>query len=236
MVHLLIVTGIRFYREGLSAVMAAHPGISSCATARDAAEARARLAGAPRPDVVLLDVDVPGGRELVTASAHPAGARVVMMAVGEREDDLLEWAEVGVAGYVGRDGSVEELCAAVEAAARGELRCSPAMATSLLRHLSTLAGIVRGARRELPPVQLTAREHEIVTLIAGGHSNKGIARHLGIEVATAKNHVHNILRKLQVEHRQDAAVWLRLHASSPPFAVALAADGAPAMDRRLIPA
>lgn len=236
MVHLLIVSGIRFYREGLSAVLAGRLGISGCGTARDAAEARARLAGEPRPDVVLLDVGVPGARELVTACAHPVGARVVVVAVGEQEDDLLEWAELGVAGYVGRDGSVEDLCDAVQAAARGELRCSPAMAASLLRHLSTLAGIVRGARRELPPVQLTAREHEIVALIAGGHSNKGIARQLGIEVATAKNHVHNILRKLQVEHRQDAAAWLRLHPPSPPFAVALGADDAPVMDRRLIPA
>jgi DNA-binding NarL/FixJ family response regulator len=230
MVHLLVVTGIRFYREGLSAVLAGRPGIAACGTARDAAEARACLAAGPRPDVVLLDVSLPGARELVTGCAHPAGARVVVIAVGEHDDDLLEWAELGVAGYVGRDGSVEELCEVVDAAARGELRCSPAMAGTLLRHLSTLAGIVRGARREGPRVQLTAREHEIVALIAGGLSNKGIARRLGIEVATAKNHVHNILHKLQVEHRGDAAAWLRLHPASLP-------SGAPApMDRRLIPA
>jgi DNA-binding NarL/FixJ family response regulator len=228
MVQLLVVTGIRFYREGLSAVLGGHPGFAACGTARDAAEARACLAADPCPDVVLLDVSLPGARELVTGCAHPAGARVVVIAVGDQDDDLLEWAELGVAGYVGRDGSVEELCEVVDAAARGELRCSPAMAGTLLRHLSTLAGIVRGARREGPPVQLTAREHEIVALIGSGLSNKGIARRLGIEVATAKNHVHNILHKLQVEHRGDAAAWLRLH-SPPPGAGA-------AMDRRLISA
>jgi two-component system, NarL family, nitrate/nitrite response regulator NarL len=225
MVRLLVVTGIRFYREGLAAVLAGRSGIAACGAAHDAAEARGLIADDP-PDVVLLDVALAGARELVTACAHPAGMRVVVMAVGEQNDELLEWAELGVAGYVGRDGSLEELCDTVEAAARGELRCSPAMASTLLRHLSTLAGIVRGARRQLPAVQLTAREHEIVVLIASGLSNKGIARRLGIEVATAKNHVHNILRKLQVEHRADAAAWLRLHPSS--------GDGPPAMDRRLI--
>jgi DNA-binding NarL/FixJ family response regulator len=230
MVRLLVVTGIRFYREGLSAVLAARPGIAACDACDAACEARGLIAAHPAPDVVLLDVALDGARDLVTSCAHPAGVRVVVMAVGEQDDELLAWAELGVAGYVGRDSSVEDLCDTVEAAARGELRCSPAMASTLLRHLSTLAGIVRGARREAPAVQLTAREHEIVALIAGGLSNKGIARRLGIEVATAKNHVHNILRKLQVEHRADAAAWLRLH----PSASAVASPP-PGVDRRLMP-
>jgi DNA-binding NarL/FixJ family response regulator len=226
MLHLLVVSGVRFYREGLSEVLAARAGIAGCSAALDAAGAGARLLAAPRPDVVLLDVAVPEARELV-ASAARSGARVVVMAVGEADDALLDWAELGVAGYVGRDGSLEELCETVEAAARGELRCSPTMAASLLRHLSALAGIVRSARHAAPPVRLTSRELEIAALIAGGLSNKGIARHLGIEVATAKNHVHNILRKLQVEHRHEAADWLRLHGPAP----APAGEG---MDRRFM--
>jgi DNA-binding NarL/FixJ family response regulator len=215
MLHLLVVSGIRFYREGLSEVLAARVGIGGCDAALDADEAGARLRAPPLPDVVLLDAAVAGARELVAAAAR-AGARVVVMAVGEADDALLDWAELGVAGYVGRDGSVEELCETVEAAARGELRCSPTMTTSLLRHLSALAGIVRSARHTPPPVRLTSRELEIVALIASGLSNKGIARHLGIEVATAKNHVHNILRKLQVEDRREAADWLRLHGPALP--------------------
>jgi DNA-binding NarL/FixJ family response regulator len=221
MIHLLIISGVRFYREGLSEALAGREGVAGCSAALDAAQARALLGAEPRVDVVLLDVAVPEARELVAVAAR-AGARVVVMAVGVADDALLEWVELGVAGYVGCDGSLEELCETVEAAARGELRCSPTMTATLLRHLSGLAGMVRTARYAGAPVRLTSRELEIARLIAGGLSNKGIARQLGIEVATAKNHVHNILRKLQVEHRGEAADWLRLHAPAPD-----------AMDRRL---
>jgi DNA-binding NarL/FixJ family response regulator len=214
MIHLLIVSCIRFYREGLSEVLSARASVAACRAALDAEQARALLAAPPRPDVVLLDVGVPEARELV-AGAGRAGSRVVVMAVDAADDALLEWVELGVGGYVGCDSSLEELCETVEAAARGELRCSPTMTTTLLRHFSGLAGIARSARHTGAPVRLTSRELEIARLIASGLSNKGIARQLGIEVATAKNHVHNILRKLQVAHRGQAADWLRLHAPAP---------------------
>jgi DNA-binding NarL/FixJ family response regulator len=211
MIHVLVVTAIRLYREGLAAVLSGCPGIAVCGVARDAAMARACLRTS-RPSVVLVDATLPGARELVRGAVHPSGARVVAMAVGEPDDDLLDWAAVGVAGVVGRDGSVEELVAAIRAAARGELHCSPSMAATLLRHLAALAG--GGAPRGAPRAHLTSREHEVVELIAGGLSNKGIARHLGIEVATAKNHVHNIIRKLEVGDRGEVAAWLRLHGPS----------------------
>ena len=233
MIHLLIVSGIRFYREGLSEVLAGRAGVAGCGAALDAAQALALMTAEPRPDVVLLDVGVPEAREL-GMSAGRAGIRVVVMAVNAADYTLLEWVELGVAGYVGCDASLDELCDTVEAAARGELRCSPTMTASLLRHFSGLAGTFRSARRAGPPVHLTSREREIVSLIAGGLSNKGIARHLGIGVATAKNHVHNILRKLQVEHRGDAADWLRLHAPASAAPPALPAR-AEAVDRRFIP-
>lgn len=208
--QLLIVSAVRFYREGLASLLGGSPGIAACRGARDAAEAWAGVQ-AQRPDVVLVDAGLAGARGLVECSARLSGVRVIVMAVGEAEEDLVDWAVSGVAGFVGRESSVEELVEAVTAAARGQLHCSPTIAASLLRHLATLAIAVRGARRETPAVRLTEREHEVVVLISGGLSNKGIARRLGIEVATAKNHVHNILRKLQVEDRDGAAAWLRLH-------------------------
>lgn len=214
MIQLLIVSAVRFYREGLAAVLAESPEIAGCGAARDAAEAWAGGQAQP-PDVVLVDAALPGARGLVECWARVPGVRVIAMAVGEGDEDLVEWAAAGVAGFVGRDGSVEELVEAVTAAARGELHCSPSMTAGLLRHLASLATAVRGTHGGAPAVRLTEREHEVVQLIAGGLSNKGIARRLGIEVATAKNHVHNILRKLQVEDRDGAAEWLRLHAPPP---------------------
>lgn len=227
MIQVLVVAAVRFYREGLADVLRRVPGVAVCGTACSQAEAWTRLQAMP-PDVMLLDAAVAGAAELARGAGHPAGTRVVVMAVGDSGDDLVAWAEVGVDGYVGRDGSVEELVDTVRAAARGELRCSAHLTTGLLRQLSTLARAVRGGR---PPAangetRLTTREREIVELIAGGLSNKAIARRLGIGPATAKNHVHNILRKLQVQDRADAVAWARLHPGPVVAAVPLAGAGA----------
>lgn len=203
MIRVLIVSQIRFYREGLAEVLPRHPGLCVAGTASSQDEARA-LMDSVRPDVVLLEAALPGARSLLDGPA-----RVVVVAVGDGEKEVLGWAEAGVSGYVTREGSLAELVAAVEGAAAGELHCTPRIAASLQRRISSLA---RERVAPAAPVHLTVREREIVELIARGLSNKGIARHLGIETATAKNHVHNILSKLQVERRLDAAVWLRRNA------------------------
>ena len=205
MTTLLIVTAVRFYREGLADVLSRRPGLAVAATASERDEAR-RLAASLRPDVVLLDAALPGARELVAAQP-----RTVVLAVEDDEDEVVGWAEAGAAGYVPRHASLDELAAAVEGAARGELHCSPRVAACIQRRLCELSLKVSERAAPVPAVQLTPREREIVELIGRGLSNKGIARHLGIGMATAKNHVHNILGKLQVEHREDAAAWLRRH-------------------------
>lgn len=206
MIRILIVSQIRFYREGLAEALPRHPGLCVAGTAASHDEARALMASV-RPDVVLLEAALPGARTLLDGPA-----RVVVVAVDDGEDEVLGWAEAGVAGYVTREGSLAEVVAAVQGAAAGELHCSPQIAASLLRRLTFLASQVRERVAPAAPVHLTTREREIVELIARGLSNKGIARQLGIEPATAKNHVHNILSKLQVERRLDAAAWLRRNA------------------------
>jgi two-component system, NarL family, nitrate/nitrite response regulator NarL len=207
MTSLVIVAAIRYVREGLAEVLPRRPGLSVVGTAAERDEAR-RLVTALRPHVVVLDAGLPGARELVSGAP-----RVVVIGVEGGEEEVVEWAEAGVAGYVPRDGSLDELVEAVRAAARGELHCSPRIAACIQRRLTALSVLVAQHAAPGPPVQLTVREREIVELIAHGLSNKGIARHLGIGMATAKNHVHNILGKLQVEHRDQAAAWLRRHPS-----------------------
>jgi DNA-binding NarL/FixJ family response regulator len=131
------------------------------------------------------------------------GVPIVALGVPDVEGDVLACAEAGIAGYVTREASLEELVAVVRSAVQGELRCSPRIAAGLLRRLSALSEHGPSA----PRVRLTARQREIVRLIGQDLSNKEIAHRLGIEVATVKNHVHNLLEKLNV-HRRTAAVRL----------------------------
>jgi two-component system nitrate/nitrite response regulator NarL len=119
---------------------------------------------------------------------------------------VLGCAEAGVAGYVPREASLEDLVETIGCASRGELRCSPQLGVTLLRQLALRAAGVDDAASRAP---LTSREVEIVRLIEHGLSNKEIATRLGIQVATVKNHVHNLLEKLRIHRRAEAADRLR---------------------------
>ncbi|MDQ5821587.1 MAG: response regulator transcription factor, partial [Actinomycetota bacterium] len=156
----------------------------------------------------LLDVaggDGPGVVRSLLAKAP--GTMVVALGVTEADDDVLPLAEAGVAGYVTRDGTVDDLLATVESVAAGETICSPRITATLLRRVALLARD-RGAAAEAKR-GLTHREREIVDLIDEGLSNKEIAVRLRIELATVKNHVHNILDKLHVRRRAEAAAAVR---------------------------
>jgi len=205
-IQVLIVAHIRLYREGLAQVLTREPTLAvvGMAASREEALAAARTL---QPDVLLLDLAMAESRDLVR-ELQAAGSSVKVVAIGliEAEGEVLSCAEVGVAGYVPREGSLEDLVAAVESVGRGELLCSPQVAGSLLRRLAALA-LERGPASEGP--RLTLREREIVGLIDQGLSNKDIARQLGIEVATVKNHVHSILEKLSVRRRGEAAAKIR---------------------------
>ena len=212
MIRILIVADVRFYREGLAEIIRRDERLSVVGTASNGEEALA-CAAALRPDVVLLDIATPGGPALARAlNERVPNARVVASGLAETEHDVVEWAEAGAAGYVPRDASIPDLIAAVEGAARGELRCSVRVAAGLLRRVGTLAAAAGAAPGGARPVQLTPREREIADLIEQGMSNKDIARRLGIGVATAKSHVHNILEKLHVHRRVQAAAWLHRRA------------------------
>jgi two-component system, NarL family, nitrate/nitrite response regulator NarL len=206
MIRVLIVAEIRLYREGLAQMLRGEAGIEVVATATGADEAVPALRQT-NPDIVLLDMAIPDNTWLVRALvAAVPGTRVVALAVPEIEREVLACAEAGVAGYVTRDASIEDVVVAVESAARGEVLCSPRMAASLFERVATLALERSPASIES---RLTARELEILDLIDQGLSNKEIARRLTIELSTVKNHVHNILDKLNVSRRSEAAARRR---------------------------
>ncbi len=206
MIRLLIVTDVRFYREGLAELLARDPNLRVTATAASAADALARL-HEECPEVVLLDTAMPNA--LGIASQVTAGApstKVIALALREADDDIIAWAEAGAAGYVSRDRSLPELIQTVENLMRGELVCPPHVAASMLRRIGMLAGRVRvtGVIGRSGG-ELTQREREIASLVGQGLSNKEIGRQLGIAVATAKTHIHHILEKLHLRRRIEIA-------------------------------
>lgn len=207
-IRVLVVAGVRFYREGLAAALSADARFTVAGTAADPGEAAGRLAELA-PDVVLLDLAGNDGPAVVRRLlAQAPGTLVVALGVTEADDDVLPLAEAGVAGYVTRDGTVDDLLAAVESVAAGETICSPRMTATLLRRVALLARDRRAAAADAQR-ELTRREREIVGLIDEGLSNKEIAARLRIELATVKNHVHNILDKLHVHRRAEAAAAVR---------------------------
>lgn len=212
--RIALVAAVRLYREGLATELGAQAGYVVVAVSGSAESAITAIA-LTQPDVVLIDIAMPDVRELVAAvrDAHPA-ARILAFAVGECERDIDVCAEAGVAAFVTPDVTVCELVAAINACMRDELSCSPRAAALLLRRCSMLAvaSLVTASvsAPNAPRVAaLTAREREIATLMVEGRSNKQIGRTLNIALATVKNHIHNILRKLDVASRADAARCMR---------------------------
>lgn len=219
-IRVLVAAEVRLYRDGLAAALAHAPRLDVVATAATARECLARVA-AEQPQVVLLETAMPEGLAAVRELAAAGSVRVVALSVPERVDDVLACAEAGVAGFVTREAGLDELVETIEAAVRDELVTSPRMAAALLRRVRELAtGLDPGAGP-----QLTLREREILDLIDAGLSNKQIALELSIQLSTVKNHVHNILEKLQVERRAEAAAVVHGRTRSRPDGPASAPSG-----------
>jgi two-component system, NarL family, nitrate/nitrite response regulator NarL len=204
--RVFVLAEIRIYREGLSQFLSRQEGVEVVGSGSSWPAASAALAEAG-PDIALVDMRMPGSLEAVETMAHRAcGPRVVALGVAERDDEVIACAEAGVSGYVTRDESLSHLTRVLFGVLEGAIPCSPRMAAALLQRVSSLAAERAPAG---PRAALTRRETEIVELIDRGLSNKEIARRLCIELPTVKNHVHNILGKLQVHRRGEAAARVR---------------------------
>jgi two-component system, NarL family, nitrate/nitrite response regulator NarL len=202
MISALVCAEVRLYREGVAEGLDRSGRIAVLAAVSRPDEALA-LAAELVPEVVLFDVSTLRDEELgVRLRALVSSATVVALGVPEQEEHVIACVESGVAAFVTRETSLEELVAAIESAVRGDVLCSPRVAGTLLRRVRALAA-ERSVGATAP---LTVRENQILDLIVEGLSNKEIASRLHIELSTAKNHVHNILSKLHVRRRSDAAV------------------------------
>jgi DNA-binding NarL/FixJ family response regulator len=205
-VRVLVVEDIRLHRESLVALLRSEAGVADAVGSAGGEDALARL-GELDFEVVLVSLATTGiwaSCRDVVAAAGPG--RVIAYAVSGADDEVLACVAAGVSGYLLRTEPYPELVKAVLAAVRGEIRCPPSVAAVLMRRMGP-----QGAPPNVSGTgRLTAREREILALIDDGMSNKEIARKLSIEVRTVKNHVHNLLEKLQVHRRGEAAALLRV--------------------------
>jgi two-component system, NarL family, nitrate/nitrite response regulator NarL len=216
-VDLLILSDVRLYREALALNLSSRsPAVEVVGVCASAAEALEVARRNPRA-VALIDVGSTDAlAEIRRLSAGAPGLTLLALALSpDSEREIVAATEAGVAGYVPPEASIEDLLAAVEHAARGEMLCTPRVAGTLARRLASLASSRTPAGEA---DALTAREMEVLDLLDSGLSNKQIARRLSIRLATVKNHVHSILSKLNVKRRGEAVAVLRRSGDRRPRA------------------
>ncbi|MBA3575514.1 MAG: response regulator transcription factor [Nocardioidaceae bacterium] len=203
---MLVVDDQELFRRGLTMVIGALDGIELVGEAdngKDAVDVAVRT----DPDVVLLDVRMPARSGIETCAELKAvmpSVRIVMLTASDEETDLYDAIKSGASGYLLKDASIDEVAKAVRLVADGQSLISPAMAVKLLDEFKQLAS--SGAATVTAP-RLTDRELEVLRLVARGGSNREIARDLFISENTVKNHVRNILEKLQLHSRMEAVMY-----------------------------
>jgi DNA-binding NarL/FixJ family response regulator len=209
-IDVLVVDDHPLFRQGVVHSLGTEPGIAIVGEASSGEEALA-LAQALLPDIVLLDISMPGWNGLVTAeriaTACPATA-IVMLTVSEDQDKLLAAFKAGARAYVLKGVAAHELARVVRAAATGDAYVSPSLASEML------VSLTRG-RAPDPLQELTAREREILMLIGTGLTNREIGARLTLTEKTVKHYVTNILQKLQVRSRVEAALFASRRLETP---------------------
>lgn len=204
MIRVLLVDDQRLFREALGTLLAAQPTLVLVGEASDGEEAL-RLAHQHQPDVILMDVQMPvldGVAATRRLRAELPACRVILLTVFDDDEYVLEGLRAGAVGYLLKDASSARLLEAIDAAARGEAFLQPSVAAKVVAQFASGGGIPQSSLTE----PLTAREIEILRLLAKGHSNREIADALVLAEGTVKNHVTNILGKLDVRDRTQAVL------------------------------
>ncbi|HEU4798047.1 MAG TPA: response regulator transcription factor [bacterium] len=196
MIRILVVDDHPVVREGLVASLEDDPEFQVLGAAGSAEEALP-LVAAHHPDIILLDLELPGTGGLAAiptlTAAHPE-SRILILTAYDTDERVLGAIRAGAKGYLLKGASLEEIARAIRAVHAGESYLEPRIASKVLAELGP------GKRR----TTLSPREREVLRLFADGHSNKQIARALGITERTVKFHVTSILNKLGAENRAQA--------------------------------
>jgi len=207
-VRVLLVDDHALFRRGLRVTLDLEPDMAVVGECGDGAEAVAK-AIETLPDVVLMDVKMPRGGGIEACSAIKAAvpsAKILMLTMSDDEADLYEAIRAGASGYLLKDLPIDEVASSIRAVQTGQSLISPALASKLLTEFAALAK--RGESPQAPPSpRLTAREMEVLRLVARGMNNRDIASELFISENTVKNHIRNMLEKLQLHSRMEAVVY-----------------------------
>jgi DNA-binding NarL/FixJ family response regulator len=207
-IRVLVVDDHVLFRRGLDMVLGQEPDIALVGEAGDGAEAVAKAADL-LPDIVLLDVRMPrrSGIEACAAIKEVVPTtRIIMLTISDDEADLYDAVKAGASGYLLKEISIDEVSAAIRAVAGGQSLISPAMASKLL---SEFASMIKKSddSRQIPAPRLTDRELDVLKLVARGMNNREIGAKLFISENTVKNHIRNILEKLQLHSRMEAVMY-----------------------------
>jgi two-component system NarL family response regulator len=200
-IRVLLVDDHQLFRRGVASLLSGREDIEVVGEASNGQEAVER-ARELMPDVILMDIKMPALDGLAATKqlkAEMPYVRIMMLTVSETDEDLFEAIKAGASGYLLKNVDPDYLIASVQQVQRGEVPIAPTMAAKILRELTAPA--------ESTVQALTGRERQVLELLAGGLANKEIAYQLKISENTVKNHLRNILEKLHLQNRVQAALY-----------------------------
>lgn len=203
--RVLLVDDHALFREGLAMIISSQPGLEVVGEASDGLEAVVKAAEL-RPDLILMDIQMPGmdGIEATQRIKKEAPeTTIVMLTVRDDEEKLFDAIKSGAQGYLLKKMNSAELIAMARRALAGEVAIPPRLAGQMLEEFRRLSRLQPQPAEEYDP--LTPRELEVLNLVAQGRSDKEIAQALTLSIHTVKSHLRNILAKLQVSGRREAA-------------------------------
>ena len=205
-VRVLVVDDQELFRRGLIMLLGSDSDIEVVGEAADGITAT-DLAVRTAPDVILLDVRMPrrtGVEACRGIKEAVPSAKIIMLTVSDEEADLYESVKNGASGYLLKDSSIEEVAQAIRVVNEGQSLISPSMAVKLIDEFKQMS---KPEREQGPALKLTERELEVLRLVAKGLNNREVAKELFISENTVKNHVRNILEKLQLHSRMEAVMY-----------------------------
>jgi DNA-binding NarL/FixJ family response regulator len=208
MIRVLLADDQVLLRSSLAMLIDREPDMEVIGEASDGAEAIA-LARRRRPDVILMDIRMPGidglqATEAILNAAESQSVRVVMLTTFELDDYVLRALRAGASGFLLKGVEPAELLDAIRLVAAGDALLAPSVTRTLLERFAVLHEPSPEVRRRLH--ELTPREHEVLTLVGTGLTNADIAAHLVLSPATAKTHVNRLMRKLEVHDRAQLVI------------------------------
>jgi DNA-binding NarL/FixJ family response regulator len=206
--RVLICDDHALFRRGLEMVLENEPDLEVVGEATDGIQA-VEKAQELMPDVVLMDVRMPkrsgieATQQIKELLPH---VKILVLTISDEEADLYDSIKAGAAGYLLKEISTDEVADAIRSVWAGHSRISPAMASKLLTEFQAMTKRA-DERQQIAPPRLTDRELEVLRLVAKGLNNRDIAKNLYISENTVKNHIRNILEKLQLHSRMEAVIY-----------------------------